>query len=65
VTVDSLDMSNRKIALSYGTVDAVEARPERSGNDRAEAMKYMKQQDAKAASGESDFAFMLKKALKK
>ena len=64
VTVDQLDLNDHKIALSFGDVGKYEARSSKGGEDKAAAAKYMKNQN-KQDSGESEFAAMLKAALKK
>jgi len=67
VTIDTLDLETRKIALSYGDVPEYQPRTggKSSGGSNSDAAKYMKEQEAKANSGESEFAFMLKNAFKK
>ena len=66
VTIDSLDTTERRIALSAGEVEAYEAQSggDSSSASRSEANQYMKSQEKKS-SGDSDFAALLKKALKK
>ncbi len=69
VTIDTVDTTARRISLSAGEVTADDTMGGRKGDgkgaDRATTAKYMKNQNSKVAEGDSDFAFMLKNALKK